>query len=352
MFGIKKDESNPTPGSSGSENNMPLPPPIQDEVYVMPDQFHPQQSKKSSNKPLVISLIVLVLVIMASVTYFFYDMWQKNNNQPAVVNNNINNENENINQEAINDNANSLSLNASSTEELATSTENLVATTTDSVVPEPQISTSTPPQLSSDSDNDGLTDAEESVVETSPIKQDSDGDGFFDGIEILNGYSPLVPSSDSKSKLDQAAFLAVLNTNFAQNNFATLNIKDWPATLVPATNQALITTNTGEIIKISVKENPQKLSAANWYLSVNPQVALSQLKSISAGQLGGVFSVNGLEAYLTDAERNKIYSFEYIMDASAPFRYPSIFTMMIKNFKLVAGNKMPTVNGTTTPMAN
>jgi len=42
-----------------------------------------------------------------------------------------------------------------------------------------------------DSDNDGLTDAEETKKGTDPKKADSDGDGFLDGQEVHDGYDPL-----------------------------------------------------------------------------------------------------------------------------------------------------------------
>jgi hypothetical protein len=42
-----------------------------------------------------------------------------------------------------------------------------------------------------DSDNDGLTDNQESAYGTNPISADSDGDGFYDKQEIDNNFNPL-----------------------------------------------------------------------------------------------------------------------------------------------------------------
>ena len=45
-----------------------------------------------------------------------------------------------------------------------------------------------------DSDDDGLTDAEEFLqYKTDPNKADTDGDGFTDGDEVINGFDPLDP---------------------------------------------------------------------------------------------------------------------------------------------------------------
>jgi hypothetical protein len=42
-----------------------------------------------------------------------------------------------------------------------------------------------------DSDNDGLTNAEEKQYGTDPQNPDTDGDGYKDGEEVKNGYNPL-----------------------------------------------------------------------------------------------------------------------------------------------------------------
>ncbi len=47
---------------------------------------------------------------------------------------------------------------------------------------------------STDSDADGLTDAEEvETYRSNPTKPDTDGDGFTDGDEVANGYNPAGP---------------------------------------------------------------------------------------------------------------------------------------------------------------
>lgn len=46
-------------------------------------------------------------------------------------------------------------------------------------------------QIIRDSDNDGLTDAEEITYGTNPNIADTDADGYSDGDEVANGYNPL-----------------------------------------------------------------------------------------------------------------------------------------------------------------
>ena len=51
------------------------------------------------------------------------------------------------------------------------------------------------PDLTKDSDNDGLTDNEEEIYHTDPMKPDSDGDGVSDGEEVAIGFDPNDPTS-------------------------------------------------------------------------------------------------------------------------------------------------------------
>lgn len=47
-----------------------------------------------------------------------------------------------------------------------------------------------------DSDQDGLTDAQELDLGTDPLSSDSDGDGQVDLEELQSGRSPLVPQKE------------------------------------------------------------------------------------------------------------------------------------------------------------
>ncbi|HEM5957890.1 TPA: calcium-binding protein [Streptococcus suis] len=47
-----------------------------------------------------------------------------------------------------------------------------------------------------DSDQDGLTDAQELALGTNPQSVDTDGDGQADLEELHSGYSPLVPQKE------------------------------------------------------------------------------------------------------------------------------------------------------------
>jgi hypothetical protein len=55
-----------------------------------------------------------------------------------------------------------------------------------------------PINIFQDSDNDGLSDAEEKVYGTDTRNPDTDGDGYTDGAEVLGGYNPLKKAPGDK----------------------------------------------------------------------------------------------------------------------------------------------------------
>ncbi len=77
-----------------------------------------------------------------------------------------------------------------------------------------------PPPESPDSDEDGLTDAEEEEIGTDPNNSDTDGDGMKDGWEYRRGLDPLKQGDDASEDWDGDGF-----TNFEEYNAFT-NPKD------------------------------------------------------------------------------------------------------------------------------
>lgn len=74
-----------------------------------------------------------------------------------------------------------------------------------------------------DSDNDGLNDRVEYILETNYYQTDTDQDGFSDYDELKNGYNPLIISPDDK--LDKDTYNLVKETLFSDKaaEFSNLN---------------------------------------------------------------------------------------------------------------------------------
>lgn len=325
MFGKSKKQG---PLSSEQPAVLPAPQGYSD-VYVMPEKYI-VQTAKGGGKGILIASIILIAVILLTASYLIYDMMNK---QPApVVPEVIPPQIEITNPEPPLE-----PVIATTTIEVATTTE--IASTT---VPAP------PTVLlpSKDTDNDSLTDIEEPVVGTMPTNPDTDGDGYKDGIEVAGGYNPTKTGS---SKLNESPFIVSLTTAFDADNFKFFYPKDWQVSLIKAGKQVLITTATGELIRISIKDNQLAQSILAWYLQDHPEAMVSQMKVAESAKLAGNFAPNGLTAYLTDIAKSKIYIIEYLAGQQTELRYLTIFGAIIKSMEPIAPAPAPITAATTTP---
>ena len=319
----------------------PMKPPVADSIYVMPEKFHPRKQSSGAGRTLIIVLIILIVVAIVTGSYFAYDYLQKKqassivkveNSSPVVVP--VQDNNILVVPTSTEATTTEATSTASTTE--ATSTDNSISSST-SPVPSSTVVSMTPAPWSVDTDNDNLTDLEENLIGTSPVNPDTDNDEFKDGDEIDSGYSPLIAGGAVKAKLENAPFVKLLATDFATDNFSTLIPKKWQASTFKSTEQAIITADTGEVIKISVKGNTDRISALDWYMKNNPGVPAISLRQMDYGNISGIMSPDGLSVYMTDSLKSKLYVFEYIMDNGLQMRYPNMLKMMIKNMKLISG---------------
>ncbi|MFH1667935.1 MAG: hypothetical protein ABH884_02860 [Candidatus Komeilibacteria bacterium] len=345
MFGSNKNKTIPEDNNPMSATDPALvdAPKETNEVYIMPEKFHSQKPNSSSNKTLIIVSIILLAVIVVSGSWFIYDMWQKNqiesppatNQNTTVVNTNTNT-NTNANANGNNNGNDNTNTNTNTNGNDNTNTNNNGNDNTNGNQNNNNANSDFVPIVGGDADRDGLTDLEEGIIGSSASSPDSDQDGYLDGQELVNNYNPIVSSySGNPFMLVDAEFVDVLVTNFTSDNFSTLYIKGWSVSLIDALHEARIITGTGEMIKISITDNVDGISPANWYLINHPNIVLSQLDTIEFGDFKGVYSPNKLAVYLTDTSRDKFYIFEYDLDNRAEFRYPTLFYMIIKNFELV-----------------
>jgi hypothetical protein len=114
-----------------------------------------------------------------------------------------------------------------------------------------------------DTDNDGLTDAEEAIFGTDSSVPDSDGDGFTDGSEVKSGYDP----STAKAKLASSA-------RFQTVKIGSVNSALIPETWTSAETEVGITINTftPALFLISIPtlaDKPDDLTFENWVLSAS-----------------------------------------------------------------------------------
>lgn len=172
-------------------------------------EMEEQTGKEASGRGFKIAVVFIVAIIIILVGYLAYTRFFKNNtsvSQTPAVNNTASNNSTAPAQNTVTATPNASNENASQT--LATTTEVIPATEATMTA---VIATST-----LDSDNDGLTDAEEKIYgtnpnatdtdndglsdyeevkiyHTDPLNPDTDGDGYKDGQEVKSGYNPNGP---------------------------------------------------------------------------------------------------------------------------------------------------------------
>ncbi len=74
-----------------------------------------------------------------------------------------------------------------------------------------------------DSDNDGVSDADEKRLGTNPYLADTDNDGYIDGDEINNGFDPLKASEGNKS--DKVVFESPKDKGVVRNEYKVEDVK-------------------------------------------------------------------------------------------------------------------------------
>lgn len=209
---------------------------------------------------------------------------------------------------------------ASSTIALASTTqEELEASTTQVVAP----------VLDTDTDGDGLLDAEELVFGTKVDQVDSDKDGFGDLVEIKRGYNPAgvgkISASKGFKKFENANFMISYPTFWepkaSDNDLVVFEIAD------------------NQMVQISIQPNVESYSAVEWYrMQVsNKPIDNSQLshgKDINSNTLwDAVMAENGLTYYVVDALRQNVVTVSYNLGPSNKIRYPIVFKLMMESYK-------------------
>lgn len=215
--------------------------------------------------------------------------------------------------------------------------EQLIATETPTETPDttqttppvsttPSTDTSTnpfPPAVTSgvDTDSDGLTDTEETIVfSTNPNLPDSDSDGFLDGNEVYHGYNP-------NGTAPGTLILAGLAQMLQIDGFQLLYPAKWLAVPAQTGVGSVITTNTGENITMSVTTKDASLALVDWY----QQNVTDGTPSASKSRKGYPMLVakNQLSAYVDLG--TQVVTLLYDTSTKATIDYLQTFQMMVNS---------------------
>lgn len=282
------------------------------------------QPKKTGAVLIAVGILVLVVVLGAGYWFIIKPILEKPTSTPNQVENTYQapidqeltdypvepTDTEIATTSPINDGS------ASSTELAATST----ATSTEEIISEDMPVVTSPLVESPDTDNDGLTDAEERVAGTDPENADTDNDGYSDLQELLSGYDPLV--SNEKLGISSA-----LQANSLDGQARILYPVDWSVVESPSTNTVVFSDSDQAFIQATYHSNDSALSAGAWLANEMPGAVAKEFIS-GEGWTGFVLD-DGLSAYVFSEDDKRVYTIT-CLPLAPNTDSPAVFTLMLK----------------------
>ncbi|MCR4278836.1 MAG: fibronectin type III domain-containing protein [bacterium] len=192
---------------------------------------------------------------------------------------------------------------------------------------EPVSTISALPPTGLDADSDGLTDVEEGLYGTDPQNQDSDKDSFLDGNEVFHLYNP-----------GGIAPVRLLDSSLVRVQEGAVGwVISFPAswTMSQATPQgtdATITSGHGETFRLEIRENPNRLSLADWYVNAFGDLAQELLDYRSKGGYVGKMTKDLMMTMIPWDDR--VFLFTYNLKGQPYINFRTTFAMMLNSLQL------------------
>jgi len=176
-------------------------------------------------------------------------------------------------------------------------------------------------QPGKDSDSDGLTDFEETLLyQTNPNLPDTDGDGFLDGNEVFHRYNPSALAPGTLSQAGLIKFYEILSVRIAYPTAWSVEALE-PAVVFRST--------TGEMITMAGQ------------ILVSPQEWVE--KEGGQEQIIRTTSKNGYDLFLTTDKRRALLDvdgryiqFAYQVEPKSTLDYLQTFQMMLGSVEAVS----------------
>lgn len=178
-----------------------------------------------------------------------------------------------------------------------------------------------------DTDQDGLTDAEEVLYGTNSSSVDSDGDGYSDKAEADGLYNPAGPGR-------LAANLNIAQYKEAQNKYSVFYPNRWRVQVVG--DSAIFSSPDNSFVQIVTEQNPDKKTILTWYNEQFADAPATLAEVVIKNGWEGIYHQDKKIFYLTDAAKKNIYTVSYVPAKEGDMIYYHIFQMMIASFSLEA----------------
>lgn len=181
-----------------------------------------------------------------------------------------------------------------------------------------------------DTDNDGLTSAEEISFRTDVANPDTDGDGYQDGAEVLNLFSPI---SGQRAFLNVSGVVKLYkNPTFGYTMWLP---QDWVYRSTDESNiEAVLTSPTGDSVLIMVEANSSNEGIEQWYTTKFGAATAKDARRLTVAKQPALASADGLSWYLT--EGTNFYLVTYDPAVSGVINYPAVFSLLQQTFSFSA----------------
>ena len=322
-------------------------------IHTMPKRFLGLKPKQGNTKStgMVILIIGVFLLFGILVALYFFVLKPENNSElknddffieeEQPVKQNLPKENNNIIKDEINipkleekEKEEPSSAEATAGEEEEKPKEIIFATTSDDFVAtssEEEIEVEENGKIdyapAIDSDKDGLSDLEEIILDCNINSDDSDGDGYKDLEELKKLYNPA-----GSGKI-------IVNPNIekytnASHKYSIYYPDVWLKTDVDGDNSVLFRAGNNQYMQIIIQDNVKKQSLEEWYKEQLNVVSISGSQIIYKTGWNGIKNKDGLIAYLTQGQGNKIFIISYNVGLDNMLRFKNIFDMIVKSFEV------------------
>ena len=181
--------------------------------------------------------------------------------------------------------------------------------------------------MAADSDNDGLTDKEETLLGCDVNNIDSDGDGYDDLSEVMSLYNP----AGANKLINNPNISKYLNNSF---NYNLLYPANWTFSTVGGDESAMFKSSDNQFIQVIAQDNQDREPIGNWHKKQFDIAAIDSAKLIITDNWQGIKSEDGLTIYLTDKQYNNIITITYIPGQDNVLDYVNIFEMVIKSLEI------------------
>jgi len=192
---------------------------------------------------------------------------------------------------------------------------------------------------STDTDKDGLTDYEETLLGTDMVRVDSDNDTYRDSLELENLYSPI---DFAPTRLSDTNLVKVFENRIY--NYKFMYPAEWLAEALDSDDpmEIMVSSAATEFINIIIEQKMPDEDILDWYLRQAPLINKNQIRKYkTSSQLTAVESPDGFTAYID--KDDYVYIIHYNIGLKEEANFPNLFKLIVNSFEFV-GEEMEEEN--------